>query len=83
MLDRLILYLRLVHSVDFYNNGEYPHEDDLPNRCGLIHVRGPVAPPNQNPDEGPLGAVLTETKFGKELTAIGTGRMILISRSSF
>lgn len=31
-LDRIILYLRLVHSVDFYNNGEYPHEDEMPNR---------------------------------------------------
>jgi hypothetical protein len=40
-LDRLILYLRIVHSIDFYNHGEYPNEDKMPNRIGIIHVRGP------------------------------------------
>jgi len=38
-LDRLILYLRIVHSLDFYNQTEYPLEDEMPNRCGLLHVR--------------------------------------------
>merc|ERR1711970_399753 len=38
--DKLILYLRLVHSVDYYNNAEYRNEDEMPNRCGIIHVRG-------------------------------------------
>lgn len=42
MLDRLLLYLRLVHSVDYYNFCEYPAEDEMPHRCGLIHVRGPL-----------------------------------------
>ncbi|XP_010866589.1 serrate RNA effector molecule homolog isoform X1 [Esox lucius] len=46
VLDRLLLYLRLVHSVDYYNSCEYPAEDEMPHRCGLIHVRGPV-PPNR------------------------------------
>lgn len=41
VLDRLLLYLRLVHSVDYYNFCEYPAEDEMPHRCGLIHVRGP------------------------------------------
>ncbi|XP_052903474.1 serrate RNA effector molecule homolog isoform X2 [Anopheles moucheti] len=41
VLDRLILYLRVVHSVDFYNHCEYPYEDEMPNRCGIIHARGP------------------------------------------
>ncbi|CAF3294780.1 unnamed protein product [Rotaria sp. Silwood2] len=40
VLDRLILYLRVVHSVDYYNGTEYPQEDSMPNRCGVIHVRG-------------------------------------------
>ncbi|VDN30076.1 unnamed protein product [Gongylonema pulchrum] len=31
-LDRIILYLRVVHSIDFYNHGEYPNEDVMPNR---------------------------------------------------
>ncbi|RLU20650.1 hypothetical protein DMN91_007263 [Ooceraea biroi] len=40
VLDRLVLYLRIVHSVDFYNHCEYPNEDEMPNRCGIMHVRG-------------------------------------------
>ena len=40
VLDRLILYLRVVHSLDYYNGSDYPYEDEMPNRCGIIHVRG-------------------------------------------
>lgn len=40
VLDRLILYLRVVHSLDYYNASDYPYEDEMPNRCGIIHVRG-------------------------------------------
>ncbi|XP_046429120.1 serrate RNA effector molecule homolog isoform X1 [Neodiprion fabricii] len=40
VLDRLVLYLRIVHSVDYYNHCEYPNEDEMPNRCGIMHVRG-------------------------------------------
>lgn len=39
VLDKLILYLRVVHSVDFYNHCEYPYEDEMPNRCGIVHAR--------------------------------------------
>ncbi|CAF4359271.1 unnamed protein product, partial [Adineta steineri] len=39
VLDRLILYLRVVHSIDYYNGTEYAQEDSMPNRCGVIHVR--------------------------------------------
>ncbi|XP_065514012.1 LOW QUALITY PROTEIN: serrate RNA effector molecule homolog [Caloenas nicobarica] len=46
VLDRLLLYLRIVHSVDFYSTCEYPNEDEMPNRCGILHVRGPL-PPNR------------------------------------
>ncbi|XP_033024917.1 serrate RNA effector molecule homolog [Lacerta agilis] len=46
VLDKLLLYLRIVHSVDYYNNLEYVNEDEMPNRCGIIHVRGPI-PPNR------------------------------------
>lgn len=34
------MYLRIVHSVDYYNHCEYPNEDEMPNRCGIMHVRG-------------------------------------------
>lgn len=43
-LDRMILYLRLTHSIDYYNHCEYPHEDEMPNRCGIIHAR--ITSPN-------------------------------------
>ncbi|KAG7516406.1 hypothetical protein JOB18_030588 [Solea senegalensis] len=46
VLDRLLLYLRVVHSIDYYNTCEYPSEDEMPNRCGMVHVRGPI-PPNR------------------------------------
>ena len=44
MLDKMVLYLRIVHSVDFYNHSEYPNEDEMPNRCGILHARG-IPPP--------------------------------------
>lgn len=39
VLDRLLMYLRLVHSIDFYNAAHYNTEDEMPNRCGIFHVR--------------------------------------------
>ncbi|XP_064473605.1 serrate RNA effector molecule homolog isoform X5 [Ornithodoros turicata] len=44
VLDRLLLYLRVVHSVDYYNHSEYASEDEMPNRCGIMHARG--SPPS-------------------------------------
>ncbi|RWS06313.1 serrate RNA effector molecule-like isoform X1 [Dinothrombium tinctorium] len=44
VLDRLLLYLRIVHSVDYYNSSEYPNEDEMPNRIGIMHARG--SPPS-------------------------------------
>jgi len=38
-MDLQILYLRLVHSIDFFKGIEYQGEDEMPNRCGLLHVR--------------------------------------------
>lgn len=29
-----------MHSVDYYNHSEYPNEDEMPNRCGIMHARG-------------------------------------------
>jgi hypothetical protein len=47
-LDKLVIYLRLVHSIDFYNASEYHQEDSMPNRCGIIFVR-PSLPSNAAP----------------------------------
>lgn len=44
VLDRLLLYLRIVHSVDYYNHTDYPQEDEMPNRIGIMHARG--SPPS-------------------------------------
>lgn len=41
-LDKLILYLRVVHSIDFYNSIEYQQEDSMPNRLGIVFVRPAV-----------------------------------------
>lgn len=38
-LDLLMLYLRLVHCIDYYNATDYLHEDEMPMRCGIMHVR--------------------------------------------
>ena len=40
VLDKLIFYLRVVHSLDFYNHIDYPNEDEMPNRIGIMHARG-------------------------------------------
>ncbi|XP_055871422.1 serrate RNA effector molecule homolog A-like isoform X4 [Biomphalaria glabrata] len=39
-LDRMVIYLRLVHSIDYYSANEYPNEDEMPHRCGIMHARG-------------------------------------------
>ena len=31
----MIFYLRMVHSIDFYNHSEYPNEDEMPNRSAI------------------------------------------------
>lgn len=51
VLDRIILYLRVVHSVDYYNHCEYPNEDEMPNRCGILHARGPPPTTKVNSNE--------------------------------
>jgi len=45
VIDKLVLYLRVVHSIDFYNATEYQQEDSMPNRCGIMFVR-PALPVN-------------------------------------
>ncbi|KAL7056197.1 hypothetical protein AAHC03_021045 [Spirometra sp. Aus1] len=41
-LDRLIIYLRLVYSIDFYAPALYCDESDMPHVCAIIHVRPSV-----------------------------------------
>lgn len=37
-LDKVILYLRIVHSFDFYAHLQYPNEDSMPNRFVYLFV---------------------------------------------
>ena len=43
-MDLLIWYVRLVHSLDYYNCTVFADEDHMPHRCGIITTR--PAPPN-------------------------------------
>uniref|UniRef100_A0A6G1SFV1 Serrate RNA effector molecule homolog n=1 Tax=Aceria tosichella TaxID=561515 RepID=A0A6G1SFV1_9ACAR len=42
-LDKVILYLRIVHSYDYYAATEYTGEDDMPQRIGIMFAR-PMLP---------------------------------------
>lgn len=42
-LDKVILYLRVVHSYDYYASTEYVGEDDMPQRLGIMFAR-PMPP---------------------------------------
>ena len=57
LLDKLLLYLRIVHSLDYYSGAEYLYEDDMPNRCGIIHIRSPL-PDKVNYEEGMYQSVV-------------------------
>ena len=52
ILDKLLWYLRLVHSVDFYGNSSVPNEDSMPHRCGIITVRNNKPGFTLHQDEG-------------------------------
>lgn len=65
VLDRMILYLRIVHSLDYYSASEYPNEDEMPHRCGIIHGRAPP-PLKMTQNDGKL--VLADVIFS-QLTA--------------
>ncbi|VDO03913.1 unnamed protein product [Rodentolepis nana] len=46
-LDRLIIYLRIVYSIDFYAATLYSLEDMMPHQCGIFHVRDSIEGRNQ------------------------------------
>jgi len=77
-LDQLLLYLRLVHSLDFYNRTEYANEDDMPNRCGLLHVRGRRPPEAATAaSQEDITAYITSTE--KKLEAILSAGLVLLA----
>lgn len=44
-LDKIILYLRVVHSYDYYASTEYSGEDEMPQKVGIMFSR-PTPPSN-------------------------------------
>jgi len=50
ILDRMLYYLRIVHSIDYYQATDYPQEDFMPNRIGIMHARG--SPPSSKVTSG-------------------------------
>lgn len=38
-LDRVVVYLRVVHSFDYYASTEYSGEDDMPQKVGIMFCR--------------------------------------------
>lgn len=77
-LDLLLLYLRLVHSVDYYNASQYPNEDEMPNRCGIVHARGPVPPNKLTKDD--IGEF--QKRFSEKLVAILDFKEMLTSEDA-
>lgn len=65
VLDRIVMYLRIVHSIDYYNHSEYPSEDEMPSRCGLLHARGPA--PNSKADISQYIGAAVESKMANYL----------------
>ncbi|CAL8103670.1 unnamed protein product [Calicophoron daubneyi] len=66
-LDHLILYLRVVHSVDFYAGAVYPMEDSMPHRCGILHARGDRGLNSSLPGGRPSGLVFTQKEIDDHL----------------
>lgn len=61
-LDKCILYLRCVHSFDYYAYTEYIGEDDMPQRTGIMFIR-PLLP--QEFDDNPQKTLEEFIEFQK------------------
>jgi hypothetical protein len=65
-LDKLLWYLRIVHSFDYYNFTLYRHEDDLTLKMGVIHVRGEPEEMDPNVDKSAIESYLEKIERGFE-----------------
>lgn len=66
-LDRLLWYLRIVHSFDYYKKSIYRLEDELTLRMGVVHLRDDSVEPTE--DRSAIEEYLLQTT--KELQAFG------------
>jgi len=48
------MYLRVVHSFDYYSAVEYPNEDEMPHRCGIVHARTQIPPSRITQNDGTM-----------------------------
>ncbi len=63
LLDNLILYLRIVHSIDYYSATEYLQEHLMPYKCGILHIRGHHSSSQQNNQ----GILITAVIYGDSI----------------
>lgn len=54
VLDKAILYLRVVHSFDYYAATEYTGEDDMPQKIGVMYTRTNQPPAVANNDSNEI-----------------------------
>lgn len=69
LLERLLWYLRVVHSVDYYNGMTFPSEDKMPHRLGIFTVR-PKAPLSITADDCECGRVTGKRGFERGCDAV-------------
>nr|CDS29857.2 arsenite resistance protein 2 [Hymenolepis microstoma] len=70
-LDMLIIYLRLVYSIDFYSPALYFRESDMPHPCSVFHIRPSKIPESIAANTFHLLRLMPPapgTVFGKEPT---------------
>lgn len=65
-LDKLIWYLRIVHSFDFYKKSVYRHEDELTLRMSVIHIRDELSKLSDELDSSAIKDFLTRDKMSMD-----------------
>ncbi|KAF0990377.1 hypothetical protein HZS_4529 [Henneguya salminicola] len=64
MLDSLVMYLRIVHSYDFYSFSSNSQENDMPGRCQTLSIRKsfPLSSIKPNKIETQIDTILCKTR---------------------
>uniref|UniRef100_A0A0N4ZSL5 Serrate RNA effector molecule homolog n=1 Tax=Parastrongyloides trichosuri TaxID=131310 RepID=A0A0N4ZSL5_PARTI len=56
-LDKIIVYLRIVHSIDYYFATLFSIEDVMPSKCGVLHIRAEPMQQFKNAETGTYNIV--------------------------
>lgn len=78
-LDRLIIYLRIVYSIDFYAATLYSLEDMMPHQCGIFHVRDSIEGRNQTVFQYEVNDYITVSSTIIVGKSVRTGRYGVVS----